>query len=154
MIFLTPSGRSDLRRPWLSILGCLVCLPPKTFKLFCFPIFWLWASDENYSRSAIRYMRLVYIYIAIGDPVIKKGKPWIQLTSTMDFPTSFVVVWPFCVFHELIWDVIVRFLGSVIPWFWRHRSVNHVISVTKHIYHGSYEWTYLNQLILRIRWFK
>jgi hypothetical protein len=30
-------------------------------------------------------------------------------------------------FHDF--DVI----GSVIPWFWRHRSVNHVISVTNHI---------------------
>ena len=51
-------------------------------------------------------------------------------------------------FHDF--DVI----WSVIPWFWRHRSVNHVISFTNHIYHGSYSWTYLNQLILRIRWFK
>jgi hypothetical protein len=51
-------------------------------------------------------------------------------------------------FHDF--DVI----WSVIPWFWRHGSVNHVISVTNHIYHGSYSWTYLNQLILRIRWFK
>jgi hypothetical protein len=41
-------------------------------------------------------------------------------------------------------------LWSVIPWFWRHNSVNHVISVTKHIYHGSYSWTYLNKLIRKI----
>jgi hypothetical protein len=24
-------------------------------------------------------------------------------------------------------------IGSVIPWFWRHRSVKHVISVTNHM---------------------
>ena len=36
---------------------------------------------------------------------------------------------------------------SVIPWFWRHISVNRVISVTNHIYHGSYSW---NKLIRKI----
>jgi hypothetical protein len=33
----------DFSRSWLSCLGFLVDLLPKTFKLFGFPIFWLWA---------------------------------------------------------------------------------------------------------------
>ena len=72
-------------------------------------------------------------------------KPWSNMKMLMLFHDFDVIG---LLFHYF--DII----GSVIPWFWRHRSVNHVIYVTNHIYHGSYSWTYLNQLILRIRWFK
>jgi hypothetical protein len=40
---LPPSGIGDHSWCWLSCWGLLVYLLPTTFKLFSFPIFWLWA---------------------------------------------------------------------------------------------------------------
>jgi hypothetical protein len=67
-------------------------------------------------------------------------KPWSNMKVLMLFHDFDVIG---LLFHDF--DVI----WSVIPWFWRHRSLNHVISVTNHIYLGSYSWTYLNQRIRR-----
>ena len=48
-----------LRQLWLSCLGPLVFLPPKTFKLFGFEIFWV--RPEGYSRNLISTI-LLYVY--------------------------------------------------------------------------------------------
>ena len=93
-----------------------------------------------------KYAFLIWCFYAIINlKIVNFYKPWSNMKILMLFHDIDVIC---LLFHDF--DVI----GSVIPWFWRDRSVNHVISVTNHIYHGSYSWTYLNQLILRIRWFK
>jgi hypothetical protein len=48
----------------LSCVGPLVYLLPKTFKLFCFPIFWLWAYlMKGYSRNALYTLNSVYMFL-------------------------------------------------------------------------------------------
>jgi hypothetical protein len=84
-------------------------------------------------------------YAIINLKIVNFYKPWSNMKILMLFHDFDVIG---LLFHDF--DVI----RTVIPWFWRHRSVNHVILLQTIYNHGSYSWTYLNQLILRIRWFK
>jgi hypothetical protein len=60
--------------------------------------------------------------------------------------------------HKYKWAVLIPWYNMQVCMLYHSLSVvtniNHFISVTKHIFHVSYSWTYLSSLILRISLFK
>jgi len=60
----------DRSRLWLSCLGHLVFLLPKTFKLFGLQIFWLWAylimGDQGYSRNVQCTLNLLPTFLLLS----------------------------------------------------------------------------------------